>query len=62
MSVKNLDDKRPHILLWRTERKAYTVPVKLFKDFVSGKTNSTQIDGFDDIMRDVVREWLERSQ
>lgn len=54
MNVINLDDARPHITVVDACKNVHVVPVKIIKDFVSGKAD---IDP--DLLRAIVSDWLE---
>lgn len=55
--VTHIDDHKPHLTVNCGET-VHVVPVALIEDVVNGKTDFTQIEQWDVLLKTILRDWL----
>ncbi len=58
MSVEDLDDHRPHIMI-PGKKNAHVIPRSCIEDVISGKKDITDIEEFEDFLPMILQEWLD---
>lgn len=58
--VENIDDFRPHLTV-NCGKSVHVVPVALIEDVIAGKKDFTQIDDWVDLLKTILRDWLDNS-